>query len=144
MKHKGAVMEYSGERLNDLMRAYHEYISSCDYIRMPKVYHAIVNMPSRHFWVSDIRAALVISAMLRGEDALRGMWPLKKEMYREIYSRVIALRNEHPELTVSELCSRVISQPAPKFYLTPGSAKMLICKEKKRWMQERLKKLRFL
>ena len=38
MKHKGAVMEYSMERMNDLMRAYDEYISSCDYIRMPEVY----------------------------------------------------------------------------------------------------------
>ena len=47
MKHKGAVMEYSMERMNDLMRAYDEYISSCDYIRMPEVYKVIVNMPSR-------------------------------------------------------------------------------------------------
>ena len=31
-------MEYSMERMNDLMRAYDEYISSCDYIRMPEVY----------------------------------------------------------------------------------------------------------
>ena len=37
MKHKGAVMEYSMERMNDLMRAYDEYISSCDYIRMSEV-----------------------------------------------------------------------------------------------------------
>ena len=44
MKHKGAVMEYSMERMNDLMRAYDEYISSCDYIRMPEVYKVIVNM----------------------------------------------------------------------------------------------------
>ena len=50
MKHKGAVMEYSMERMNDLMRAYDEYISSCDYIRMPEVYKVIVNMPSRRFW----------------------------------------------------------------------------------------------
>lgn len=49
MKHKGAVMEYSMERMNDLMRAYDEYISSCDYIRMPEVYKVIVNMPSRRF-----------------------------------------------------------------------------------------------
>ena len=60
MKHKGAIMEYSKERMDDLMRAYDEYISSCDYIRMSEVYKIIVNMPSRRFWVSDIRAALII------------------------------------------------------------------------------------
>ena len=71
MKHKGAVMEYSMERMNDLMRAYDEYISSCDYIRMPEVYKVIVNMLSRRFWVSDIRAALVVSVMMRGENDLK-------------------------------------------------------------------------
>lgn len=144
MKHKGAIMEYSKERMDDLMRAYDEYISSCDYIRMPEVYKIIVNMPSRRFWVSDIRVALVISAMIRGETDLNTMWPLKKEMYEEIYSRVLTLQEEHPELTISELCAKVIVQPAPKFYLTPGSAKIMVCKARKQWIQEKWKKLRLL
>jgi hypothetical protein len=67
---------------------------------------------------------------------------LKKEMYEEIHTRVVALKSEYPELTISELCAKVIAQPAPKFYLTPGSAKMMICKAKKRWMQEKLRRLR--
>lgn len=141
MKHKGAKMEYSDERICDLMRAYDEYISSCDYIRMPEVYNTIVNMPSQRFWVSDIRAALVVSAMMRGEAKLDEMWPLKKEMYKEIYRRVLVLRDEHPELSTSELCSIVVAQPAPKFYLTPGSAKMMVCKARKKWVQEKLKRL---
>lgn len=144
MKHKGAIMEYSKERMDDLMRAYDEYVSSCAYIRMPEVYRVIVNMPSRRFWVSDIRAALVISAMMRGETDLSAMWPLKKEMYEEIYSRVIALRKISPELSVSELCAKVIVQPAPKFYLTPGSAKIMVCKARKQWMREKKKRLRLL
>ena len=97
-------MEYSKERMDDLMRAYDEYISSCDYIRMSEVYKIIVNMPSRRFWVSDIRAALIIS----------------------------------------ELCAKVIAQPAPKFYLTPGSAKVMVCKARKQWIQEKWKRLRLL
>lgn len=142
MKHKGSTMEYSEERINDLMRAYDEYISSCDYIRMPDVYMNIVNMPSRRFWVSDIRAALVVSAIMRGEADLDGMWPLKKEMYLEIHRRVVELGKENPGMSISELCSIVVTQPAPKFYLTPGSAKMMVCKARKRWIEEKWKKLR--
>ena len=129
MKHKGAIMEYSKERMDDLMRAYDEYISSCDYIRMSEVYKIIVNMPSRRFWVSDIRAALIISAMMRGKTDLSTMCPLKKEMYEEIYNRVFKLQEECPGLTISELCAKVIAQPDPKFYLTPGSAKVMVCKK---------------
>mgnify|MGYP007121987527 FL=1 len=99
MKHNGAVMEYAEERMQDLMRAYDEYISSCDYIRMPDVYSAIVNMEARRFWVSDIRATKVIYAMLRGVT-IKGMRPLKREMFEEILRRVLAMRKARPELTV--------------------------------------------
>ena len=94
MKHKGAVMEYSMERMNDLMRAYDEYISSCDYIRMPEVYKVIVNMPSRRFWVSDIRAALVVSVMMRGENDLSGMRPLRKKCMRK-FIQGLSLSNQN-------------------------------------------------
>lgn len=144
MKHKGAVMEHSKERIDDLMRAYDEYISSCDYIRMPDVYNNVVNMPSSRFWVSDIRAALVVSAMMRGEANLDAMWPMRKEMYEEIYRRVIDLRKLSPGLSISELCTIVVAQPAPKFYLTAGSAKMMICKARKEWIKEKWKRLRLL
>ena len=142
MKHKGALMEYAQERIDDLMRAHDEYISSCRYIRMPEVYSAIVNMPSRRFWVSDIRATLVVSAMMRSEMVLEGMWPLKREMYEEIHRRVIALREEYPHRTVSDLCAMVVQQPAPKFYLTPGSAKMMVCKARKEWRKRKTGKWR--
>lgn len=144
MKHKGALMEYSQERSDDLMRAYDEYISSCDYIRMHDVYNNIVDMPSRRFWVSDIRAALVVSAMMRGEADLDSMWPLKKEMYEEIYRRVIVMSADfqHRNRTISELCAMVVMQPAPKFYLTPGSAKMMVCKARKEWIKKKWARLR--
>ena len=135
-------MEYSQERLDDLMRAYDEYISSCDYIRMPDVYNTIVNMPSRRFWVSDIRAALVVAAMMRGEARLDKMCQSKREMYEEIYRRVITLREHNPNMTTSELCAMVVMQPAPKFYLTPGSAKIMVCKARKEWIRRKWARLR--
>lgn len=134
-------MEYSKERSDDLMRAYDEYLASCDYIRMPEVYNNIVNMPSRRFWVSDIRAALVIAAMMRGEVRLNKMCASKREMYEEIYRRVAILREKYPLKTTSELCAMVVIQPAPKFYLTPGSAKIMICKARKEWIKRKLARL---
>lgn len=144
MKKKGALMEYSQERLDDLMRAYDEYIESCAYIRRPEVYAQIVNMPSKRFWVSDIRASLVVSAIIRGEAKLSEMWGTKREMYEEIYRRVMKLRKHYPESTISELCHKVVQQPAPKFYLTPGSAKQMVCKARKEWIKRKLKRLHLL
>ena len=104
---------------------------------MPDVYNNIVNMPSRRFWVSDIRAALVISAMMRGEARLDKMCASKREMYEEIYRRVAIMREKYPDKTTSELCAMVVIQPAPKFYLTPGSAKIMVCKARKEWIRRK-------
>ena len=143
MKHYGAVMEYAEERMRDLMRAHDEYISSCRHIRMKEVYGTIVNMPSKRFWVSDVRATKVVCSMLKG-DLLESMRPLKREMFREIFRRVVELRERRPELSVCDSCCIVVEQPAPKFYLTPGSAKVMVCKARKKWVQEKLKRLRLL
>lgn len=84
-------------------------------------------MPSRRFWVSSVRAAVVVSAMMRGEDVLSQMRSTKSEMFREIYKRVVEIREKNPGISILEICENVVQQPAPKIYLTPGSAKIMIC-----------------
>lgn len=143
MKSHGAVMEFAEERMHDLMRAYDEYISSCGQIRMHEVYSSIVNMASRRFWVSDERATQVVCFMLKGK-CLDKMRPLKREMFEEILRRVLDLHCKRPELTIKECCSIVVASPAPKFYLMPGSAKIMVCKARKKWVREKLKRLRLL
>ena len=145
MKQVGDKMEYAEERIRDLMRTHDEYIANCRYIRMNELYQTIVNRPSRRFWVSDIRAALVIAKIAKGEkDILDGMWPTKKEMYLEIYRRVQELQTEFPNKKISELCAMAVEQPAPKFYLAANSAKIMISKYRRQWKKEKLKRLRLL
>lgn len=141
MKHKGAMMEYASERTKDLMRAYHEHIASCRRIYMPDVYQAIVNMRSKRFWVSELRAKKVVGDMLRGIP-ITGMRPSKREMFEEIFKRVMQMKSEFPERTVAICCEMVVAQPAPKFYLEPGSAKIIVCKARKKWAAERMKRFK--
>ena len=143
MKHKGSKFECEKERNDDLMRNYHLLLDQSVHISMPDIYREVVERPSSRFWVSEERAAIVVASMLRGDD-LGKMISNKKEMFREICSRVVKLRSEHPNMTVYEACFRVVRQPAPKFYLTPGSAKVIICKAKEKWYKERKRRLRHL
>jgi hypothetical protein len=133
-------MEYREERIKDLFRAYAQYIAECRHICMDDVYAHIVEMPTRRFWVSEIRAALVVARIGKG-DKLLDMRPLKREMFFEIYRRYRAIKKEHPEWSTTTICSKVITQPAPRFYLAPGSAKIMICKAREKWRQEKLRKL---
>ena len=136
-------MEYSAERMDDLMRAYDEYISSCAMVRMPEVYCAIVNMAAKRFYVSQTRAEKVLRDMMSGAD-ISGMRPVKREMFMEIKRRVEELMARKPKLSLGECCAIVVEQPAPKFYLSPGSAKIMVCKARKKWIRRKMERLRLL
>lgn len=139
MKPTGSHFEYEAERDDNLMECYHELLRRAEFVRMPEIYSQVVDMPAKRFWVSEERAAIVVSAMMRGEK-LDNMRPLKREMYNEIYRRAMEIRGENPELPISRLVAQVVEQPAPKFYITPGSAKVLICKIRKQWYYQRTKR----
>lgn len=142
MKHQGAVMEYAEERMHDIMKAYNDYIMSCNYISISYICKQIADMPARRFWVSEIWANKIITAMLKGKHPYYKMRALKKEMFREIYNRVVQLREQHPDWSVNKCCEIVVAQPAPKHYLSADSIRVMICKEKKRRYEERKRRLR--
>lgn len=143
MKRHGSKFEYEAERNHDLMRAYHQLISSSPYISLTRVYEEVVNMSSVRFWVSEERAAIVISNMMKG-DKLSKMRPTKREMFQEIYRRAMILKKEMPNLSIYEIAFNVVRQAAPKFYITPSYAKSIIFYAKKQWYETRKRELRHL
>lgn len=141
MKDYGCTFEYEKERNADLMRAYRQCLGNIKgSVDINALFAAVVEMPSKRFWVSDQRATVVVSNMMRGMS-LSKMKPMKQEMFREIYRRVMEMKKEFPERTVFQLTSRVVEQPAPKFYLTPGSAHVICYKIKRGWYEKRKRKI---
>lgn len=136
MKHQGSTFEYEDQRNEDLMRAYRQEIDDAEHIRVANIFASVVERPSERFWVSEERAFIVISYMSKG-DTLDNMRPLKREMYQEIYRRYMLLREKFPDKTMRQLVSMIVNQPAPKFYIEPASARVIICKIKKKWRYQR-------
>lgn len=132
MKNVGSKAEFAQERGRDLLRAYFRCLQLCDRVCMPDIFKAVVNMPAKRFWVSPWRATVVVGAIERGES-IRHMRPTKQEMFHEILRRVNVLRQSYPGVCLSRLVEQVVQQPAPKFYLSPGSAKIYILKARKQW-----------
>ena len=141
MKNFGCKSEYHRERSSDLLQAYFRYLKSCDRVYMPDVFRCVVDMPATRFWVSVPRAAVVVTDIMRGDKVLY-MRPNKREMFFEIYRRVMKLRQHYPDWPLPRLVEAVITQPAPKFYLAPGSARVLILKARKQWFADSSKKQR--
>jgi hypothetical protein len=140
MKYRGCILEFTDERNKELMRAFREAISKSDFIDIAKISEAMVNMPCSRFWISEERAMVVVAALIKGKPVLKTMRPTKREMFTEIYKRVVALQKQCPDATVFELVMKVVNSPAPKFYMRPRCAMEIIYKIKKGFYEKRYRR----
>lgn len=131
MKHRGCKVDFAEERTRELMRVFRDTIALREFIDIGEVSRAVVNTPCSRFWISEERALRVVNAIMKGFPILYGMRPSKREMFKEIYRRVTKMLRECPGMSVYRCVIKVVNSPAPKFYMTPGSAMTMIYKTRK-------------
>lgn len=141
MKYFGSILDFTRERNADLMRAFREQIALARFIVMPEIFELVAESPASRFWVSEERAAIVISAMAAGKPLPR-MRSNKREMFEEIYRRFLIERKENPKKSVYELVTKIVNQPAPKFYLTPRTVGEFIYRIKNGWYDKQFDRYR--
>lgn len=133
MKSSGCILSFTCERNAALLKAYREHVGAAGFIRLDEIGEKIVNSPSPRFWVSEERAAAVVSAIMRGKPILETMRPTKREMFAEIHRRVVDLKKKHPDWNLCQLVSKVVNAPAPKFYMEVSSALERLFKIRNGW-----------
>lgn len=131
MKYHGCILEFTDERNKELMRVFRAALTERSYIDITEISEAIVNQPCSRFWVSEERAMVVVAALIKGKPVLDTMRPTKREMFQEIFQRVMAMRSERPDASLFDLVLKVVNSPAPKFYMRPRCAMEIIYKIKK-------------
>lgn len=119
MRRREAVYGFR-ERYDDLNNAYKKALSEGDYSTQYDAMAVAVNMPSKRFWVSEERLVEVINAIEAGRDVRVSHKSPRYEMFQELYSRYLEYKAAHPELSKLDICSNIIWQPAPKFYMKPS------------------------
>jgi phosphotransacetylase len=145
VKHKGNHYEYSDERDRDLLKVFNEKFTSSEMnTYVIDIMKEVVCSPSSRFWVSEDRAAIVISNMMRDRSCLDGMIESKKRMYEEILKRTLDVIDNNPGIALINAVRMVVAEKAPEFYITPESAIIIIHRIKKRCYEERKRKLRHL
>ena len=132
MKYFGSILDFTKQRNADLMRVYRDRLAEASIIIMPVIFQLVADSPASRFWVSEERAAIVISAMAAGKPMPR-MRSNKREMFEEIYRRYLLMRKDYPDKSVYELVTKIVNQPAPKFYLTPRTVGEFIYRIKNGW-----------
>ena len=141
---KGRFFEYRDERNADLLCVFRECVMNSPADEsMDEVYQRIVNSKSKRFWVPEEQASKVVSYMMKG-NKIDYMSDNKRKMFEEIYIRVMKMREENPNIRLFRLVEIIVSQEAPCFYMTSGSAKVIISQIKSKWCKRRLQLLPFL
>ncbi|MBR5688432.1 MAG: hypothetical protein IKX36_10845 [Prevotella sp.] len=133
--------ELNEERDQDLWRTYLEVSRSLELLSEEDAVRRTVTSAAPRFYVSDERAARVVSWLENDNERVERMLPQRREMFDEIYRRTQLLRTEHPDWCLRDLVRHVVSRPAPQFYLTPGSGYMILRRIKRRRRRERMQVL---
>lgn len=143
MKRKNARFELEQERFDDLMRVFHECLAHTRHINTNQLLAMAIELPSSRFWVSEERATIVVSDMLKGKS-IQHMNNNKRRMYEEIHKRVLSILKHSPNLPISRVVADVIQQQAPCFYMNIDNARRIYFPQKKQWYQKRLKRFKYL
>ena len=125
MKPFGSTVDFTRQRNADLMRVFRQKLVEADFIRMDEICRQVAESPSSRFWVSEERAAIVVSAMESGRR-LSCMTETKREMFDEIFRRYKEMRLIRPEDSLLDLVAVIVNQPAPKFYFTPRTVREFV------------------
>ena len=125
MKKKGSVAEFGHKRNEELWLAYRRAIAESGVVTTDRLYVMTASTPTSRFWVSERRASEVMGAMLRGRS-ITDMSATRREMFSEIFRRFSEYRRRFPAASIYEATFAVVNSPAPKFYLTPNSVKILL------------------
>lgn len=138
MKNRGLGDSFIPERDDDLIRAYEEEIKHGGYRGIDVIMEIVVNSPTKRFWITPERIIEVVRLKRNGKLKLENYTHTKRAMYTELLSRFKKVETAHPEWMDIDKAIEVVYQPAPSFYITPQSAKVILCKRRKQRQKKRL------
>ena len=125
MKKIGSISDFKTLRDKELLARFREELAESRGVPLRDLFGRAARRPASRFWVSELRAAEVVSKMLKGEETSNPV-PQKARMYDEICRRVIEWQEKNPGRPLSDAVFEAVNSTAPEFYLTDQSARVII------------------
>lgn len=127
MKKIGSVCDYINDRDKELYHRYREALATAQTIKLDDILLSVIHSRTSRLWLSENRAAEIIKSFIRADGKFKPN-PKRAEIYNEVWRRYRRLRSKRPNDAFSDIVFDVVNSPADSFYLTIGSAKVIICK----------------
>lgn len=127
LKKIGSVCDYIEQRDKELYHTYRNALASTQTIRLDELLSKVINSPTSRLWLSEYRAAEVVKEFIRNDGKCKHHQK-RSEMYNELWRRYTKRRKQRPNDSFDNIIFDIVNSPADSFYLTIGSAKVIICK----------------
>ena len=127
MKKIGSVCDHINDRDKELYHRYREALATAQTIKLDDILLSVIHSRTSRLWLSENRAAEIIKSFIRADGKFKPN-PKRAEIYNEVWRRYRRLRSKRPNDAFSDIVFDVVNSPADSFYLTIGSAKVIICK----------------
>ena len=125
MKNKKSKSDYIGTRNEELRARLIERMGRYPG-RLDLLWEEIATLPAGRFYISEERAARLLSHRRRTGSWPRGIKPHRCLMLEEIWRRVELARRRNPEKSLSDIVFEVVNSPAPSLYITAGSMRAIM------------------
>ena len=129
MCRKGTKLDFLGEMRTDLMQNFRKVLSENKIgMSVSELCEEVVKRPAKRFYVSSMQAYKVVSKIRKGNlQALERMAPYRKDMFLEINRMVdeYLTRYEYASKPLIFIVAHVISNRAPRFYISAESMRQL-------------------
>lgn len=136
MCRKGTKLEFLDEMHDDLMRNFRSVVlEDRQGLGLNELCEATVKRPARRFYISTLQAYKVVSKMRKGNlRCLERMPVYRKEMFHEINRMVeeYLQRYEFATKPLLFIVAHVLSNRAPRFYISAESMRRLYYSNQKR------------
>ena len=136
MSRKGTKLEFLEEMHEDLLRNFRKVVlDDRAGMGMNELCEAAIRQPAKRFYISTLQAYKVISKMRKGNlGCLERMPDYRREMFHEINRMVdeYMMKYEFATKPLLFIVSHVLSNKAPRFYVSAESMRKLYYSHQKK------------
>lgn len=132
MKKKDSTSDFTLHRAQVLREAFHKALAAQSRIEVAKAFKDAAEAPAPRLWISEPRAAAVLSKLLNGTPLPSKTLPNKREMYAELLHRAKEYLRLNPGASVTDAAFEAVNAPADSSYISPDRVKTIINSEKRR------------
>lgn len=127
------------ERDRVLFDIYADAIRHHNFVSQVEAVEYVRKCMAPRFYIDGDFCNIVINRMLRGLECEK-MGPNGRRKFAELFDRYKKMRAipEYANLTPQAICDLIVDQPAPEFYISNRTARMVLAREKeRRWKEGR-------